>query len=170
MNITKKEALKEISAEAASVGLTFKATNARCNNKQLYKLVIRGSSKALIDNYPLWTAYEDYCSGYLKTLGEPVKEKNFYAYVGQNATTGTAHATTGKFSMYGDIIAFSTIDKRDQFVAEYSDTNNYAEKCNRNTARKYCLGITVENFNDWVIGGADRNVDEHYNSYFGVAA
>ena len=177
MNITKQDALKEIRETAASVGLTFKTTNAKLSGNQLYKLTKRGchfdlvgravSPPVLIDNYQLWTAYEDCCSGYLKSLGEPVAAKNFYAYLGQNATTGTPHPVTGRMSMHGDIIAFSTIEKRDQFVAEYSDINKYAEKCNRKTAREYCQGMAVSNFNEWVLDNADRNVDEHYDSYFG---
>jgi len=179
MNISAPQALKEIRKNAAARNLTFKVSNTKAGINQLYKLVERGrffdlagrptSAPVIIDNYSLWAAYEDCCSGYMDTLGKEVS-KNFYAYVGQNATIGTPHPVTGRLSMYGDIIAFSTIEKRDQFVAEYSDTNKYAEKCNRKTAREYCQGMTVANFKEWVLDNADSNVDEHYNSYFGVSA
>ena len=96
--------------------------------------------------------------------------KNFYAFVGQNASTGTPNPVTGNYSRYGNIIAFSTIAKRDRFVGEYYNQQNpqeFAEKCRRCTARKYNLGMSVEAFNDSVLGYADTNVDEHYNSFFG---
>ena len=69
MNITHNDALKSIRETAKAAGLTFKTTNARCNNKQLYKLVVRSSGKILIDNYSLWTAYEDAQNGYIESRG-----------------------------------------------------------------------------------------------------
>ena len=97
------------------------------------------------------------------------KTAEFFAFIGQNASTGTPHPQTGNYSQYGDIIAFSTIEKRDEFVDEYYNQNNpseYAEKCNRSSARGYCLGMSVADFNDYVIDQAISCIDEHYDSYF----
>ena len=72
MNITRNEAMKDIRLTAAKAGLTFKQTNAKCNGKQLYKLVVRETGKVLVDNYSLWTAYEDAQNGYI--LSKSVKK------------------------------------------------------------------------------------------------
>lgn len=67
-----------------------------------------------------------------------------YAWVGQNATTGSANRITGKMSMFGDFYCFATVEDRDDFVDNYFDYNGnkFAKKCNIKTGRQYALGMT----------------------------
>lgn len=66
---TKKEAIKELRAEAKKRGLTFREMkNVRLNGVPVYELVIRESGRRLVHNYRLSTAYEDMLSGYWDTL------------------------------------------------------------------------------------------------------
>lgn len=77
----------------------------------------------------------------------------YYCYVGSSASTGQANQKTGLYSRYGDIIAFSTVAKRDKFVAEYycgNFPNNLAIACNTTTARQYCLGMSVRAFKQYL--------------------
>ena len=77
----------------------------------------------------------------------------FYLFQGQNATTGTPNATTGRMSMYGDILAFDTKKERDEYHENFYNSSNpseYTEKCNRTTARKYFLGMSVPSFDDYM--------------------
>ena len=67
INYPKAEALKEIRRAAKDVGLTFKQSNTRLNGAYLFKLVDRKSGQTVMSNYQFWTAYSDYCSGYLST-------------------------------------------------------------------------------------------------------
>lgn len=74
------------------------------------------------------------------------KLKNYsFAWVGQNATTGTPNKITGRHSMYGDFIVFRNRKERDQFVDNYSSFNpsNFAVKVNLQSGRKYDLGSSV---------------------------
>ena len=99
-----------------------------------------------------------------------MKDKVHFCYVGQNATCGIPHPQTGLHNMFGDIIAFSSRAKRDRFVDEYysqSSPSVYAEKCNRSSARKYCLGQSMYDFQTYTINMALGAIDESYNSFFG---
>lgn len=93
--------------------------------------------------------------------------KYFYAFKGQNATTGTPNIKTGLMSYYGDIITFSSRAKRDRFFDEYYSNNpsEYVAKCNKSTARQYCLGMSVYDFNEYM-RYVESLADEHYESYF----
>lgn len=68
----------------------------------------------------------------------------YYAWVGQNASTGTPHPLTGKMSMYGRYYSFYHRKNRDKFVQEFYSNNpsEYAVKCNVQTGRKYSLGCS----------------------------
>ena len=98
-----------------------------------------------------------------------VKNKNYYTFLGQNATTGAPHPITGRLSMYGDLIAFSSMKKRDHFVAEYYDQCNpskTATKTNKHNAKSdYCAGMSKYNYDEY-LKYVDLAVDEHYNSFF----
>jgi hypothetical protein len=75
-------------------------------------------------------------------------KKYFYAWVGQNATTGTPNPVTGRMSLYGKNYKFDNRADRDAFVDNYYDHNgnNSAVKCNMKTLRSYNLGSSVYNF------------------------
>lgn len=70
MNITYGEALKEIRKKARDIGLTFKRSDAKVNNAQLWRFVDRESGRVVIDNTMIWTAYSDCMSGYIKTYNK----------------------------------------------------------------------------------------------------
>ena len=72
----------------------------------------------------------------------------FYAWVGQNATTGTPHPQTGRMTMYGNYLKFSTRKARDKFVNEFYSNNpsEFAVKCNVQSGRQYCLGWSIETY------------------------
>ena len=72
----------------------------------------------------------------------------FYAWRGQNATTGSPHSQTGRMSMFGQFVKFRNRKQRDQFVDEFYSQNpsEFAVKCNINSGRKYCLGWSVEDY------------------------
>ena len=57
MNITRKDALKVIRAEAKANGLTFKEQNATINSVQAWKFVSRSTGETIISNCTLWSAY-----------------------------------------------------------------------------------------------------------------
>jgi len=92
-----------------------------------------------------------------------------YCFLGQNATTGTPNRLTGKMSMYGELVAFSCREKRDQFVNEYYDQSNpsiQAYKTNKSDAKSdYFAGLSKYVF-DQYLSEVDSCVDESYNSYF----
>ena len=79
MNYPKSEALKEIRATAANVGLTFKQSKTRLNGAYLYKLVVRKTGEEVMSNYQFWTAYNDVCSGYISSWdGDRFQGVNHY--------------------------------------------------------------------------------------------
>jgi len=67
MTYPKSEALKEIRAAAASVGLTFKQSNTRLTGAYLYKLVVRKTGEEVMSNYQFSAAYNDCCSGFISS-------------------------------------------------------------------------------------------------------
>ena len=67
MNYAHSEALKELRAGAANVGLTFKRSNVKLNGVYLWNLVERENGNVLISNYSFWSAYNDFCSGYISS-------------------------------------------------------------------------------------------------------
>jgi hypothetical protein len=79
-------------------------------------------------------------------------EKQWYAWVGQNASTGTPNPNTGRMSMYGDNHKFRTRKERDDFVDDYYDRNGnkYAIKCSRQQLRGCNLGMTVRDFDNHI--------------------
>ena len=75
--------------------------------------------------------------------------KAFLAFVGQNATCGTPHPTTGRMSTHGYLIAFSKRSDRDQFCKQFGcDTQRFVRTCNKETARRFYLGTSISTYND----------------------
>jgi hypothetical protein len=90
----------------------------------------------------------------------------YYIFKGQHATCGTPHMTTGLLSTYGDLIAFSTKEKRDSFFKEYYDYNNPSTvltKCTANTCRKFFLGMSWHNMREYIDMYVDICVDDVYH-------
>ena len=79
--------------------------------------------------------------------------KLYLAFVGQvNTTSGTRNINTGNLSRHGFITAFTTNAKRNEFVENYYHINNDAIAGNKHTLRGYCLGMSVELYNDYIDG------------------
>lgn len=79
--------------------------------------------------------------------------ENYLAWVGQNATTGSANEKTGRMSMFGDYKIFETKKERDSFVNEFYNSSNpseFAKKCTKRTGRKYSLGMTVRDYENHI--------------------
>lgn len=78
----------------------------------------------------------------------------YLAWVGQNATWGTPHPVTGRYSMFGDLHAFETKKERDQFCDEWNHRHNtYPVPTNRKEAKaRYFAGVSQATFNEIVDG------------------
>ncbi len=79
--------------------------------------------------------------------------KNYYLFKGQNATTGKPNPTTGKMSYYGELLAFSTKQARDEYHENFynhSNPSEFTKKCSRTTARGYFLGMSVDSFKEYL--------------------
>lgn len=97
-------------------------------------------------------------------------QKYFYAFVGQNATIGTPNQFSGNYSYVGELVAFSTRQKRDHFVNEYYDQNGscFCVKTNKHSAKsEFCAGMSRYLYDQYLLE-VDQNVDESYNSYFNL--
>ena len=83
-----------------------------------------------------------------KNIG--IRPRKYYAWVGQNATTGTPNRITGRMSMYGQNYVFDSQEDRDEFVICYHDPNgnNHAEGCTYRQLRGKNLGCSVAMFKD----------------------
>jgi hypothetical protein len=86
--------------------------------------------------------------------------KLYYAFIGQNATTGKPHAITGYHSLYGDLFAFSTKRERDCFISKHRHgAGDIAVATNKRDAkRKYFKGMTQIEFDQYLL-----YVDNGYN-------
>ena len=96
---------------------------------------------------------------------------NYYAFKGQNASCGKPNQTTGLYNTYGDLIAFSSKEKRDYFVENYYGNNpsEFVVSANKKQARGYCLGMSVRNYEEY-LHYVDSNVDELYTDLVEFAA
>ena len=80
-------------------------------------------------------------------------KKEFFAWVGQNATTGTPNSITGYHSMYGDFRKFDCRKTRDYYVDNFYNQSNpseFAVKVNRQTGRKYDRGSSTIIYNEYL--------------------
>lgn len=75
-------------------------------------------------------------------------KRDFYAWVGQKASTGTPNQVTGRMSMYGTNHKFLTRKERDKFVADFYSNNpsEYAVACTKRQLRSFNLGTSVADF------------------------
>ena len=92
----------------------------------------------------------------------------YYIFKGQSATCGTPHPSTGRCNTYGDLIAFTSKDKRDHFFDEYYDHNNPSTlltKCGKSTYRQFFLGMSVYQMQVYVNGHVNAAADETYNNW-----
>lgn len=88
-----------------------------------------------------------------KTKDETMKNENkkWYAWVGQNASTGRPNEITGRMSMYGRNLVFRTKSDRDEFVDDFynhSNPSEFAVKCSKKQLRSYNLGESVRDFEE----------------------
>ena len=88
-------------------------------------------------------------------------QKRYYAFLGQNASTGTPHKVTGRMSFYGENFVFGTKKERDDFVEENDAvyTQDICVACSKRQLREYNLGMTVNAFNE------DLNERYYYNNH-----
>ena len=76
-------------------------------------------------------------------------KKDYYVFVGQNATIGDPNPRTGMHSFWGCFYSFSSKQKRDEWVEE-NDSGYVSEICEavtRRSGRKYDLGISIADYN-----------------------
>jgi hypothetical protein len=79
--------------------------------------------------------------------------KLYYAFIGQNATTGKPNTRTGYHSLYGDLYSFSSKRERDCFVEDKynSSAQIIAVATNKRDAkRKYFRGMTQVEFDQYL--------------------
>jgi len=82
--------------------------------------------------------------------GDKMKNEKtkYYAWTGQNASTGTPHPITGRMSMYGNDYVFDNKADRDDFVDNHRSDNpsEYCITCSYRELRSRNLGCLVR---DW---------------------
>ena len=77
----------------------------------------------------------------------------YYVFIGQNASTGNPHPITGHYSAYGRHLAFRTKKERDEYYEDWYSNNpsEFIVKCSINTARKFSLGMSVRDYQDYLL-------------------
>lgn len=85
--------------------------------------------------------YNDYSTDYMrdKLAGK------YFVFIGQNASTGTPHTTTGHYNFYGTYYAADSKEQAQEFIDNRVCYNSFEaiEKAGTiNTLRKYSLGNT----------------------------
>ena len=63
-----KEVIKETRKAATSVGITFRAKNARLNGGRLYCFIDKRRGDIAMDNCTLASAYNNVCSGFIDSF------------------------------------------------------------------------------------------------------
>ena len=76
----------------------------------------------------------------------------FEYWDGRNTTTGQPNEKTGRYSIAGDMIAFTTKADIDSWVenGEYRYGKSNRVIVNKRELRRLALGMTVASFNQWV--------------------
>ena len=77
-------------------------------------------------------------------------EKNYYVFVGQNATTGEPNPRTGRMSNWGNVYIFDGKAEAIQYAKE-SETGNIQDVIIAGTKKKmreFCRGISVAQFEE----------------------
>lgn len=69
----------------------------------------------------------------------------WFVFFGENATTGTPNARTGRMSYYGSIYGAKSKAEAKQIETEYRGTG-FCKAGTARSLRKYCLGISVQSY------------------------
>lgn len=81
--------------------------------------------------------------------------KFYLAFYGQpNTTTGQPNESTGFMSRYGNLYAFSSKEKRSEWLSD-NETNVANEVCcavTKREARSYNLGLSIEEYDRYLDG------------------
>lgn len=80
-----------------------------------------------------------------------MKNRNYLAWIGSNATTGTPHPITGRYNRWGDAYCFNSRKERDTFCDTFNQTYNCYPVAitQRQLKSVYCAGMTQRQFDDW---------------------
>ena len=92
-------------------------------------------------------------------------KKNYYLFVGQNATTGTPNEKTGRMSFYGCILKFISLKERAEYIEEKTGFS-CQEKIvigGIKEMRSMNLGSSLANFNDYILHIEDTIKDNTGN-------
>lgn len=76
----------------------------------------------------------------------------YYVFNGQNASTGVPNEITGNMSYYGDVLKFNSKKEALEYVEDKSgfSAQELIVAGTKRTMRKYCLGMTVADFELWL--------------------
>jgi hypothetical protein len=76
----------------------------------------------------------------------------YLLFVGENASYGNPNSITGRYSFYGRILKFRSKEERNLYIEEKTGytSREIVKKGNRKTLRKYDLGSTLQNYNDYL--------------------
>jgi hypothetical protein len=78
--------------------------------------------------------------------------KYYYAFEGQNASTGDPNPITGRMAFWGEILCFDTFADRKKYVEMYESC--YAQDIlvagSKSSLRKYCLGMSVNSYEEYL--------------------
>ena len=75
--------------------------------------------------------------------------KDYYVFDGQNATTGKPNEITGRMSNYGEVLTFRSKKEAVEY-ANNSRGTGIVKAGTKSIMRKYCLGMTVANFEEYL--------------------
>ncbi len=76
----------------------------------------------------------------------------FLAWQGQNASTGTPNVTTNRMSFFGELVAFKSREKRNEYCDNWNHRHNtYPKAVNYKTGRSYCLGMSVRDYEEHIL-------------------
>jgi len=78
--------------------------------------------------------------------------KYYYAFKGQNASTGDPNPITGRMSFWGEILCFDSAKDRKKYIElkESCYAQDILVAGSKSSLRKYCLGMSVANYNDYL--------------------
>lgn len=96
--------------------------------------------------------------------------KKYYAWAGQNASTGTPNKNTGRMSLFGTNMVFESKKDRDEYVWGFHSDNPsvFCVACRRRELRELSLGSSVAHFEDDLrsVGITYRNEDGNWGTYY----
>ncbi len=96
--------------------------------------------------------------------------RKYYAWQGQNASTGEPNQQTGRMSLYGLNIVFGNRQDRDEYVDEFRSDNPsvFCKACTKTELRGYNLGDTIWEFENDLreMAITYRDDDDLWDSYY----